>query len=82
MRAGTVELTDIDTDAPTEVFLDAGPDTLTSIGFDILRTTIETLNRPGRGSRLELGFDWYGAMGGGYRFPARDGGIHIVVDHD
>ena len=68
MRAGTVELTNIDADAPTEVFLDAGPDTLTSIGFDILRTTIETLNRPGRGSRLELGFDWYGAMGGDIDF--------------
>lgn len=68
MRAGTVELTDIEPDAPTEVFLDAGPDTLTSVGFDILRTTIETLNRPGRGSRLELGYDWYGAMGGDIGF--------------
>lgn len=68
MRVGSVELNNIDADAPTEVFLDAGPDTITSVGVDILRTTIETLNRPGRGSRLELGFDWYGALGGDLNF--------------
>ncbi len=67
-RGERIELNDIDDDAPTEVFRDAGPDTLTGIGVGVTRTTIETLDRPGRGSRFELDYDWIGAMGGDIDF--------------
>jgi len=58
-----IELNDIDPSAPTEVFRDEGPDSLYSIGVNLTRTTIQTLQRPGSGSRLELSFDAYGLLG-------------------
>ncbi|MCZ6835646.1 MAG: outer membrane protein assembly factor BamA, partial [Planctomycetota bacterium] len=62
-----VELTEIDSTAPTEVFRDQGPDTLLSTSINMTRSTIETFQRPGRGSRLELGYDYYG-LGGDIEF--------------
>lgn len=62
-RAQNIELSEIDETAPVDVFVDAGPNTLISIGLNLSRTTIETLNRPGRGSRFELGYDSYGLGG-------------------
>ena len=37
-------------------------------GLSVTRTTIETLDRPGRGSRLELSFDTVGPLGGDIDF--------------
>jgi outer membrane protein insertion porin family len=68
LRAEEVELSDIEPSAPVDVFQDMGPDTLTSVGTVLTRTTIETLTRPGAGSRLELALDWVGAMGGDFDF--------------
>jgi outer membrane protein insertion porin family len=67
-RAEHVKLSDIDYDAPIDVFEAAGPDNLTALGVSLTRTTIGTITRPGRGSRLELSLDWMGAMGGDYDF--------------
>jgi outer membrane protein insertion porin family len=67
-RAERVELTDIDPFAPTEIFQDAGPDTLTSLGVSLTRTTVSTLIRPGAGSRFETSYDRYGAFGGDFDF--------------
>jgi len=67
-RAEHVKLSDIDYDAPIDVFEAAGPDNLTSLGVSLTRTTIGTITRPGRGSRLELSLDWMGALGGDYDF--------------
>lgn len=63
-----VELSDIDFSAPTEIFDNAGPDTLTSLGLRLTRTTVGTRIRPGRGSVLELGLDQYGVFGGDFSF--------------
>ncbi len=68
VRGENVELSDIQTDAPTELLLDRGPDTLTSLGVSMTRTTVGTIVRPGRGSRLELALDRVGALGGDYDF--------------
>ncbi|MCI0674375.1 MAG: outer membrane protein assembly factor BamA [Phycisphaerales bacterium] len=67
-RAEEIELDDIEPSAPTEVFLDAGPDLLTTLGVSLTRTTIGTAQRPGRGTRLELSLDRYGAYGGDFDF--------------
>lgn len=69
-RVENVELYDIEADAPTEVFADAGPDWLTSLGLSVTRTTIGTVTRPGKGSRLELTVDRFGALGGDIDFNA------------
>lgn len=68
LRGENVELSDIQPDAATELLLDVGPDTLTSVGLSLTRTTVGTIRRPGRGSRLELGLDRVGALGGDYDF--------------
>ncbi len=67
-RFETVELTTIDDFAPTEIFQDAGPDTLISAGFTLTRSTIETITRPGEGSRLSFNFDHQGLLGGDFDF--------------
>jgi outer membrane protein insertion porin family len=58
MRYERVELTDLDLTTPREVFADAGPDTLNSLGISLTRTTIDEFQRPGRGSRLNLSIDY------------------------
>jgi len=68
VRGENVELRDIQGDAPTELLLDQGPDTLTSLGVSMTRTTVGTIVRPGRGSRLELALDRVGALGGDFDF--------------
>lgn len=63
-----VKLTNIEPFAPTALFDDAGPDLVTSLGFSLTRTTITTVTRPGRGSRFEIAYDRFGAMGGDIDF--------------
>jgi outer membrane protein insertion porin family len=45
------------------VFEDSGPDQLAGLGVNLVRTTIGTITRPGRGSRLELGYEYVGPFG-------------------
>lgn len=68
VRGERVELNDIDLDAPREVFRDAGPDSLTGVSFNLVRTTLTPRIRPGAGSRLELSYELVGALGGDYDF--------------
>ena len=83
-RAERIELNDIDEDAPTEFFLDQGPDTITSVGVSLTRTTIPSLIRPGRGSRLELAYDRVGALGGDYKYhvASAEYTLFITLDED
>lgn len=67
-RFERVELNDIDPAAPTAVFDSQGPDSITSLGVNLTRSTIGTIQRPGRGSRLELGVEQIGLLGGDYGF--------------
>ena len=67
-RFERVELDDIDLLAPRAVFEDAGPNTVGAVGVSLTRTTVSTLTRPGRGSRLELSIDQAGALGGDFDF--------------
>ena len=67
-RFEQVELDNIDAFAPTAIFDDAGPNNLTSFGLSLTRTTVGTLTRPGRGSRLEFSIDQSGLLGGDFDF--------------
>ena len=67
-RFEQVELDNIDFFAPTEIFEDAGPNDLAALGFNLTRTTVGTINRPGRGSRLKLNFETFGLFGGDFDF--------------
>ena len=67
-RFEQVELNNIDDFSPTAIFDDAGPNNLSSFGLSLTRTTVGTLTRPGRGSRLEFSVDQSGLLGGDFDF--------------
>jgi outer membrane protein insertion porin family len=69
-RAETVELDDIEPSAPVEVFEDAGPNNITSVGVTLTRSTLGRVIRPPRGSRLELSLEQVGALAGDFTFTA------------
>ena len=79
-----VELSDIDSFAPTEIFEDAGPDNLSTLGVSLVRTTVGTLTRPGKGSRLELSLDRVGALGGDFDFNRANAEytVFLTLDED
>lgn len=82
--AERVTLDDIVSYAPTELFEDAGPDVITSLGIGLVRTTVGTLTRPGKGSRLELAYDRVGALGGDYEFNRTQAEytVFLTLDED
>lgn len=67
-RFEQIEIDDIEVDAPVDVFAVAGSNELSSLGFSLTRSTTDSNISPGRGSRLVLNFDQYGALGGDYDF--------------
>jgi outer membrane protein insertion porin family len=83
-RVERVELTDIDSDAPVDVFQDSGPDNLTSVGVSLTRTTIGSVTRPTEGTRLELSFERVGLLGGDLDFfrAETEYTIFLTIDED
>lgn len=83
-RVERVTLRNIDPTAPTEIFRDRGPDVVTALGLAMTRSTIPFRSRPGRGSRLELSYDRYGALGGDFSFNAVNAEyvMYFTVDED
>jgi outer membrane protein insertion porin family len=83
-RYEQVHLTAIAPFAPTEVFAAEGPDTITSIGFQLTRSTVDTIIRPGRGSVLEMSIERVGALGGDYDFTSAtvDYTVFLTLDED
>ncbi len=65
LRMENVELSQIDADAPVDVFDSEGPAWINSVGLALTRTTVDSNFRPTRGTRLELAADQFGALGGG-----------------
>lgn len=68
LRAENVRLRNIVPSAPTEFFLDAGPDSLYSVGLSLARSTVTTFRRPGHGSRVEFSIENVGLLGGDFDF--------------
>jgi len=84
-RFEQVELSDIDSFAPTAVFDSAGPDSLASVGLSLTRTSVATLVRPGRGSRLELAINQQtGLLGGDFDFTTTsvEYTVFLTLDED
>lgn len=79
LRLEQVELTDIEASAPTAVFADAGPNVITGIGLSLVRSTIATITRPGKGSRLELAVEQVGAFGGDFTFTVLSGEYTVYL---
>jgi len=81
-RAEQVELNDIDDFAPTEVFMDAEQSVLTGLRLAMTRSTITTITRPDRGSRLEFSVERVGAFGGDFNYNRADAEYTVFVPID
>ena len=83
-RFNRVKLNDISPTAPLDVFLAAGPDNTPSIGLSLVRSTITTLTRPGKGTRFEVSVDQYGAVLGDFTFTriSADYTVFITITRD
>jgi len=83
-RLEEITLDNIDPEAPTEIFQDAGPDLISSLGINFTRTTIESARRPGSGSRFEMNYDRYGALGGDFDFNMVNAEytLYLTLDED
>jgi outer membrane protein insertion porin family len=70
LRAESIELSDIDEDAPVDFFEVADRSLLTGLGVSLTRTTVPFEERftPSRGTRLELSAEQVGALGGDFDF--------------
>ena len=67
-RFARVDLTDIDPDAPQEIFDSRGPNNITGLSVNLTRSTVGTIVRPGRGTVFEVGYEQLGALGGDLDF--------------
>lgn len=67
-RYDQVDISDIEPDAPVDVFAVAGESDLSALGLSLTRSTTDSNITPSQGSRLNLGLNQYGALGGDYDF--------------
>jgi outer membrane protein insertion porin family len=83
-RGEQVEIDNIEPDAATEVFRDAGTNLITSAAIRLSRSALDRPIRPTRGTSLSLGLERVGLLGGDYNFTrlAAEGAAYIPVDED
>ncbi|MEM6257341.1 MAG: POTRA domain-containing protein [Planctomycetota bacterium] len=83
-RFEQIDIGDIETDAPVDVFDVAGDSDLSALGINLTRSTTDSNITPSRGSRVRLGINQYGALGGDYDFTRLTAGYSQfwTVDED
>jgi outer membrane protein insertion porin family len=74
LRYEQIDISDIEPDAPVDVFDVAGDSSLSTFGVSLTRSTTDSNITPSRGTRLNLGLAQYGAFGGDYDFTRITGG--------
>ncbi|MCC7192337.1 MAG: BamA/TamA family outer membrane protein [Phycisphaeraceae bacterium] len=67
-RGEHVNIENIETDAPVDVFAVEGKNLITSLGFYVARNTTDNAIFPTRGSKWEAGISRTGALGGDFDF--------------
>jgi outer membrane protein insertion porin family len=67
-RFDDVKISNIENDAPQDLFDVADASAVTGIGFKLSRTTTDSRLRPTKGSRIVAEVERVGAMGGDYNF--------------
>lgn len=76
-RYDNVDITDIDGDAPVDLFAVEGQSAVSGVAAKLTRTTVDSRFRPTRGNRISLDIERVGALGGDYDFT-RISGEHLV----
>jgi len=82
IRAESIDITDIDNKSPVDVFDVRGKSFLTSIGFDLARTTVDSRFRPTKGTRTELGVEQVGLIGGDYDYTKLQAAYSLFLTVD
>lgn len=84
VRYEDIDISNIESDAPVDVFEVEGKSILTGAGIKATRDTTDSLFFPSRGSRWNIGLEQVGALGGDYTFPklAMDYNKFWTVDED
>ena len=67
-RWEAVEIDSIDSTAPVDIFDVEGDSVISTLGLFVERSTIDNPGSPERGSRLSMGLERAGALGGDYDF--------------
>jgi outer membrane protein insertion porin family len=83
-RAEQIDISDLDDDAPVDVFAVEGDSLLTSLGLSITRSDVDSRIFPTRGTRTTVGITQAGALGGDYDFTSLDAEFRAywTVDED
>lgn len=83
-RAENIDISNIEDDAPVDLFDVEGGSTLTSLGFSLARTTVDSRFRPTKGTRTEILAERIGALGGDYEFSRFDveHTLFLTIDRD
>lgn len=68
-RLENIKLTDFDPATPLEIYNQRGPSYISMLGFSLVRTEVDNVQRPSRGTQLELQGAYYGLFGGDYSYP-------------
>lgn len=84
LRGESIDLSDIDSDAPVDVFEVENRRTISGLGFDIARTSADNRFRPTKGTRTELSLEQIGALGGDFDFTrfTAEHSVYVTVDED
>ena len=67
-RAETVDISDVDSNAPADITAVQGSSMITSVGGSLTRSTVDSRLFPTKGSRASVGLWQVGAIGGDYEF--------------
>jgi len=83
-RYQSIEVSNIANSAPVDVFAVQGQNVVSGVGAGIIRTTVDNRARPTRGSRLELGVEQIGLLGGDFDFTrlTAEHTVFLTLDED
>ena len=84
IRAEQIDISDIEGDAPVDLFKVEGESNLTSITVGLNRTTVDSRFRPTRGTRTEFQVEQTGAVGGDYDYTKlrAEHSVFLTIDRD
>ncbi len=83
-RYNNIEVDNVDAGAAQDYFDVEGNNNLTGLGATLNRTTVDSRTRPTRGTRIELGAERVGALGGDFSFTKLHAGhqVFYAIDED
>ena len=67
---------------PLVIWEQRGPDFIDSLAFTMVRSTLDSIARPTRGSRVEATATYFGALGGDYQYPLLQGEFSTFLSLD